>query len=66
MNIYDFAGNVYEWTLERAAEYPDYFCANRGGEYNAYYGSSGIPASYRDYYDITNGDSYGGFRSVLY
>ena len=32
MNIYDIAGNVYEWTLEKIS-YTDYPCATRGGSF---------------------------------
>ena len=42
-NIYDVAGNCYEWTMEA---YRTYFRANRGGVY--FYNGSGYPASSRD------------------
>ncbi len=62
MNIYDLAGNVWEWTLEyTSSSIP---CACRGG----YYHNSGsdYPASNR-YHNFT-ADSYRyiGFRSSLY
>ena len=47
MNIYDFAGNELEWTLEKTS-YSSDPCASRGGYYSnpgSYY-----PASYRDYH----------------
>ena len=44
MNIYDIAGNVYEWTLENTSN-TDYPCAGRGGGYS--YTGSGSPAAYR-------------------
>ena len=53
MNIYDLAGNVYEWTLEYTAD--TYFpCANRGGSYDG--NGSDIPASNRFNDDSTNSD----------
>ena len=62
-NIYDLAGNVSEWTLERASS-RDNPCVSRGGDsYN--YGSS-TPASYRDYFNPINSGGYVGFRSALY
>lgn len=63
MNIYDLAGNVWEWTLEYTS---DTFtpCAIRGGSYG-YSGSYG-PASSR--YGSDTANSYGnvGFRESLY
>ena len=44
MNIYDFAGNVYEWTLEKRID-DNSPCAIRGGSY--VYGGSGGAASNR-------------------
>ena len=63
MNIYDFAGNEYEWTLERTSDsYSP--CAIRGGYCSA--SGSNDPASsrksqwdYRCYHDV-------GFRPALY
>ena len=34
MNIYDFTGNLWKWTLEKT-EYIEYPCASRGGVYNS-------------------------------
>ena len=63
MNIYDLAGNVYEWTLEYTAD--TYFpCANRGGSYDG--NGSDIPASNRFNDDSTNSDFYIGFRPSLF
>ena len=42
-NIYDIAGNVSEWTLEKAVSYYD-LCASRGGDYRDA-GSDGPVAS---------------------
>ena len=63
MNIYDFAGNEWEWTLEQTSD-SDCPCANRGGGYD--YSGSYKPASNRSgngttraFYDI-------GFHPALY
>ena len=57
-NIYDIAGNVYEWTLEHATTSPSYRCVSRGGSCSDN-GSSG-PASNRVGYTTTH--SGGGNR----
>ena len=64
MNIYDFAGNEYEWTLEHATSYSNYPCASRGGFYVVT--GSNSPASSRDNNSTTNSDNLIGFRSALY
>ena len=63
MNIYDFAGNEWEWTLEKTSDSGGP-CANRGGSY--YNAGSGFPASCRssNYTPSANLDS--GFRPALY
>ena len=63
MNIYDIAGNQYEFTLEKGtlAFAP---CTLRGGNYNSL--GSFIPASIRDSYYTTDSDSKNSFRSALY
>ena len=63
MNIYDFAGNEFEWTLEKTSDsyHP---CAYRGGYYNGA-GSYG-PASFRNSYDTTDSNVGVGFRPTLY
>ena len=63
MNIYDLAGNVCEWTLEKSTNtlYP---CAYRGGDYDDY-GSSG-PASSRTVYSTSSSNFNVGFRPALY
>ena len=43
MNIYDIAGNVFEWTLEKTSSYGP--CALRGGTFNST--GSFNPAAYR-------------------
>ena len=63
MNIYDFAGNEWEWTLEKTSD-NKVFCAGRGGYYNNE--GSNYPVSYRDKYSITGSDYDISFRCVLY
>ena len=60
-NIYDMAGNVYEWTMEKYSPYRVY----RGGGYN-YYSGSDYPASNRGGDYVTYGVSSLGFRVALY
>ena len=63
MNIYDFAGNEWEWTLEKTSDsYGP--CASRGGYYS--YTGSDFPASYRYRYGTTNSFYNVGFRPTLY
>ena len=64
MNIYDFAGNEWEWTLEHATSDRGIPCANRGGYYNGT--GSNKPASYRNYYSLTGSSNIVGFRPTLY
>ena len=60
-NIYDFAGNQWELTLEHANYRSDCPCADRGGNYNG--SGSGVPASCR----ISQFTSFkDGFRVSLY
>ena len=61
MNIYDFAGNQWEWTLEHATSNSSYPCARRGGSYSN--SGSDNPASFRDY-NLTSNTL--GFRVSLY
>ena len=63
MNIYDFAGNVYEWTLEYTS-YTDYPCTSRGGDYD--YSGSGDPAYIRTYNNTTTSYNNIGFRPSLF
>lgn len=64
MNIYDFAGNEYEWTLEHVTSYTSHPCAYMGG----YCGNDGSsrPASYRNYNITSNANDYISFRVTLY
>ena len=63
MNIYDFAGNEWEWTLEKTSNsYGP--CAIRGGDY--VFTGSGDPASDRFDNSTTGSSSNVGFRPTLY
>ena len=64
MNIYDFAGNEWEWTLEHATSNSSNLCASRGGGY--IYAGSINPASYRDLNNTAYANSVVGFRPTLY
>ena len=48
-NIYDMAGNVYEWTMEKYSTGR----VLRGGDYNCNFGSD-YPASYRSIHNVNN------------
>ena len=62
-NIYDIAGNVWEWTLEYTSS-TSRPCARRGGSYGS--DGSSYPASYRvNNLTSHSSDSYG-FRLSLY
>ena len=63
MNIYDLAGNVYEFTLEYSSNTSSP-CAVRGGYYDGT--GSGSPASYRGNNDTTNSSDIYGFRLSLF
>ncbi len=62
MNIYDLAGNVYEWTIEKS-DNEDAPCVRRGGNFGD--SSSLVPVSYHHNNVITSIDSVG-FRSTLF
>ena len=61
--IYDLAGNVYEWTLEKTSN-SGRPCAVRGGDYVSVGGN--YPAANRDYYGTTGYDGNFGFRVSLF
>ena len=63
MNIYDIAGNEYEWTLEKStnAKLP---CTYRGGYYGTY--GSEFPASSRRFNRATISNYDYSFRPALY
>ena len=63
MNIYDIAGNVWEWTLENTSLDSGY-CAIRGGDY--YHGGSDNPAADRYDYNMTIALNSIGFRVTLW
>ena len=63
MNIYDIAGNVWEWTLENTS-YTDNPCARRGGRYIGT--GSNSPASSRDNVITTDRGTTIGFRVSLW
>ena len=59
-NIYDMAGNVYDWTMEKCST----GCVYRGGSY--FRSGSGYPASYRSYRNADHVYADVGFRVALY
>ena len=63
MNIYDVAGNVFEWTLEKTSD-TNYPCAGRGGSYDLT--GSSCPAAYRCDYSTDNSVVSIGFRVSLF
>lgn len=63
LNIYDLAGNVYEWTLDKPAD-TTYICISRGGRFGI--DGNVCPANYRTKDSISNMDSFLGYRSVLW
>ena len=63
MNIYDLAGNVREWTLEKSTN-TDFPCAYRGGGCNV--NGFDLPSSSRSNNLTSYSDSHIAFRSALY
>ena len=64
MNIYDFAGNELEWTLEHATTETSSPYSYRGGLY--YNTGFKYPASSRGYNYTNNSFSFFAFRATLY
>ena len=64
MNIYDFAGNEWEWTLEHATSDSSDPCAYRGGFCDN--PGSSIPASSRNFIGTTDSNYFISFRSTFY
>ena len=62
-NIYDIAGNVWEWTLEKTSD-DSTPCAGRGGNYDN--NGSSYPAANRNYNDTTSANDRVGFRVTLW
>ena len=63
MNIYDIAGNVWEWTLEKTS-YDSTPCAGRGGLFDS--NGSDYPAAARPSTSTTRAYYYIGFRVTLW
>ena len=63
LNIYDFAGNEWEWTLEHT-DSTSRPCSGRGGFCNDL--GTNYPASYRYGYYTTGSYNYISFRTALY
>ena len=63
MNIYDLAGNVWEWTLEKSNDSDDP-CAVRGGYFIG--AGSSFSANKRDSRSTATNSYNFGFRPALY
>ena len=63
MNIYDIAGNVWEWTLEKASDTYNPF-VNRGGGCSRT--GLGLPAACREYNSTDFSVGVLGFRVSLF
>ena len=63
INIYDFAGNEWECTLEKSDSHGEYFTIRGGGYFNP---DNDNPASYRHNVDSIKYDSDISFRPTLY
>ncbi len=60
-NIYDMAGNCWEWTTETSSRFP---CVNRGGGYID--NNNNRSVGFRGSSNINDGYLYNSFRSILY
>ena len=60
-NIFDMAGNCFEWTTETCS-YSNYPCVGRGG----YYNNSDLCTSYRSNSSTSYANSSSSFRPLLY
>ena len=64
-NLYDVAGNLWEWTAEMSNNADNYYrMMLRGGSFNDYYGV--FPACYRLTCTATSTDTNFGFRVALF
>ena len=63
-NVFDLAGNVYDWTLESNGSGTGYYRYGRGGSYYSYSGS--YYAASRNFYSPYDSYDYGGLRCALY
>ena len=63
MNIYDLAGNEWEWTLEKTLD-SKYPCSNRGGSYNLE--GVGYPVANRSNIGIADSSQNLSFRATFY
>ena len=63
MNIYDFAGNDWEWTLEHATSTLSSPCAFRGGNFS--HAGAQTPCAYRTSYSSTT-TNFVGFRPTFF
>ena len=63
INIYDFAGNEWECTLEKSDSHGEYFTIRGGGYFSP---DNDNPASYRHNVDSIKNDSDISFRPTLY
>ena len=61
-NIYDMAGNMWEWTMEGVS------ASHRAGRAGDFFGDAGssYPVAYRYSRGSFQANAYGGFRSALY
>jgi len=63
LNIYDLAGNVWEWTLEKATD-ENNTCVRRGGY--SFNNGTERPVNYRAYDNIEYSNHHIGFRVSIY